>query len=69
MRSETSRPTTPSGSSWVEETGGDPIEKAAELVLRTIESDVNGRFLWIEDPLQAPIASWGDDEQGLPWSR
>ena len=43
---------------WVEETGGDPPEKAAKLVLDIIESDVNGRFLWIDDPLQAPIPSW-----------
>jgi NAD(P)-dependent dehydrogenase (short-subunit alcohol dehydrogenase family) len=55
--------------SWVEETGGDPIEKAAELVLRAIGSDVNGRFLWIEDPLQPAIASWGEDDKELPWSR
>ncbi len=44
--------------SWVEETGGDPPEKAVELVLRIIESDVNGQFLWIDEPLRAPIASW-----------
>ena len=44
--------------SWVEETGGDPPEKAAKLVIDIIESDVNGRFLWIDDPLQTPIPSW-----------
>jgi NAD(P)-dependent dehydrogenase (short-subunit alcohol dehydrogenase family) len=43
---------------WVEKTGGDPPEKAAKLVIDIIESDVNGRFLWIDDPLQAPIPSW-----------
>jgi NAD(P)-dependent dehydrogenase (short-subunit alcohol dehydrogenase family) len=43
---------------WVEETGGDPPEKAARLVLEILESDVNGQFLWIEDPLQKPIPSW-----------
>ncbi|MEM7119473.1 MAG: SDR family oxidoreductase [Chloroflexota bacterium] len=47
---------------WVEETGGDPPEKAAQLVIDIIESDVNGRFLWIDDPLQTPIPSWGDNE-------
>ena len=47
---------------WVEETGGDPPEKAAQLVLNIIDSDVNGRFLWIDDPLQTPISSWGDGE-------
>ena len=45
---------------WVEETGGDPPEKAAKLVLDIIESDINGQFLWIDDPLQKPIPSWGD---------
>lgn len=45
---------------WVDETGGDPPSKAVELVLRIIESDVNGRFLWIDEPLRAPIPSWGD---------
>ena len=46
---------------WVEETGGDPPEKAAQLVLDIIESSINGRFLWIDDPLQKPIPSWGDE--------
>jgi NAD(P)-dependent dehydrogenase (short-subunit alcohol dehydrogenase family) len=54
---------------WVEETGGDPPGKAVELVLRIVESDVNGRFLWIDDPLQPPIPSWGDDENLQPWRR
>jgi NAD(P)-dependent dehydrogenase (short-subunit alcohol dehydrogenase family) len=53
---------------WVEETGGDPPEKAVDLVLRIVES-VNGRFLWIEDPLQPPIRSWDDDENLQPWRR
>ena len=43
---------------WVEETGGDPPEKAAKLVLDIIDSDANGQFLWIDDPLQTPIPSW-----------
>lgn len=47
---------------WVEETGGDPPEKAAQLVLDIIESSINGRFLWIDDPLQKPIPSWGDED-------
>ena len=47
---------------WVEETGGDPPEKAAQLVLNIIESSINGRFLWIDDPLQKPIPSWGDED-------
>lgn len=54
---------------WVEETGGDPVEKAGDLVLRIVESDVSGQFLWIDDPLQPAIASWPGDEQELPWSR
>jgi len=43
---------------WVEKTGGDPPEKAAKLVIDIIDSDINGQFLWIDDPLQAPISSW-----------
>jgi NAD(P)-dependent dehydrogenase (short-subunit alcohol dehydrogenase family) len=46
---------------WVEETGGDPPEKAAQLVLRLCGDEsagVNGQFLWIEDGLQKPIAGW-----------
>jgi NAD(P)-dependent dehydrogenase (short-subunit alcohol dehydrogenase family) len=43
---------------WVAKTGGDPPEKAARLVLDILECDVNGRFLWIDDPLQEPLASW-----------
>ncbi len=35
--------------------------KAAKLGLDIIESDVNGRFMWIDDPLQTPIPSWGED--------
>jgi NAD(P)-dependent dehydrogenase (short-subunit alcohol dehydrogenase family) len=54
---------------WVEATGGDPPGKAVELVLRIVESEVNGRFLWIDDPLQPPIPSWGDEENLQPWRR
>lgn len=46
---------------WVEQTGGDDPEKAADLVAEMVgrEADgVSGRFLWIKDGLQAPIASW-----------
>ena len=43
---------------WVEETGGDPPDKAVDLVLR-LTSDAggstNGEFCWIDDPLQPPL--------------
>jgi NAD(P)-dependent dehydrogenase (short-subunit alcohol dehydrogenase family) len=52
---------------WVEETGGDPPRKAADLVLRIVASEVNGRFLWIEDGLQAPVPSWDDETLVRPW--
>ena len=52
---------------WVEETGGDPPSKAVDLVLRIIESDVNGQFLWIDDPLRPPIPSWGSETVTQPW--
>ena len=44
---------------WVDETGGDPPSKAVDLVVRIIEGDVNGQFLWIDEPLRPPIPSWG----------
>ncbi len=55
---------------WVEETGGDPPEKAVALVLRLTSdesADVNGRFCWVDDPLQAPIPSWDDPSDSRPW--
>ncbi len=52
---------------WVEETGGDPPSKAVDLVLRILESEVNGQFLWVDEPLQPPIPSWGDGVERQPW--
>jgi NAD(P)-dependent dehydrogenase (short-subunit alcohol dehydrogenase family) len=57
---------------WVEKTGGDDPEKAADLVASLMSDEsagVNGRFLWIEDGLQAPIASWGESDQRQPWRK
>jgi NAD(P)-dependent dehydrogenase (short-subunit alcohol dehydrogenase family) len=55
---------------WVEETGGDDPEKAADLVADLMSedaADVNGQFLWIKDGLQSPIASWGEPGKLQPW--
>ena len=52
---------------WVDKTGGDPPSKAVDLVLRIIESNVNGQFLWIDDPLRPPIPSWGTETGTQPW--
>ncbi len=55
---------------WVEQTGGDDPQKAADLVLRLMSDDAaatNGRFLWIEGPLQSPIPSWGEVSANQPW--
>ena len=57
---------------WVAETGGDPPSKAVDLVLRLTSdegADINGRFCWIEEPLQAPIPSWGGPETSQPWRK
>jgi NAD(P)-dependent dehydrogenase (short-subunit alcohol dehydrogenase family) len=57
---------------WVAETGGDPPAKAVDLVLRLTSdegADINGRFCWIEEPLQAPIPSWGGPETTQPWRK
>jgi NAD(P)-dependent dehydrogenase (short-subunit alcohol dehydrogenase family) len=57
---------------WVQETGGDNPDKAADLVLDLMSdgaADVNGRFLWIKDGLQSPIPSWGDPGEQQPWRK
>ena len=57
---------------WVEETGGDPPEKAVALVLRLTSdegADINGQFCWVDDPLQAPIPSWGENAETQPWRK
>ena len=54
---------------WVEETGGDDPAKAARRVLQLMSEEINGRFLWIENPLQAPIPSWGEVEGQQPWKK
>jgi hypothetical protein len=41
-----------------------------ELVLEIVSPShdaINGRFLWIKDPLQAPIASWENPTDSRPW--
>lgn len=47
---------------WVEHTGGDDPQRAADLVARLTapHSDAapNGAFIWIEGGLQTPIPSW-----------
>jgi len=65
-------PNYPQWVDWVERTGGDPPEKAADLVERVASDDgsVNGAFLWIDDPLQPPVASWPPAESGsLHWAK
>ena len=57
---------------WVEATGGDDPEKAADLVADLMgdeAAEVNGRFLWIKDGLQAPIPSWGESGDRQPWRK
>lgn len=56
---------------WVEETGGDPPQKAVDCVLRLCDdagAEISGQFCWIEDPLQAPIPSWGATAEARPWT-
>lgn len=57
---------------WVDETGGDPPEKAVDLVLRLTSDaggDTNGLFCWIDDPLQPPIESWAPPGDDRPWMK
>ena len=47
----------------VERTGGDPPDKAIDVVLRLVGSEgaaINGTFCWPDDALEPPIASWSD---------
>jgi NAD(P)-dependent dehydrogenase (short-subunit alcohol dehydrogenase family) len=55
--------------SWVNETGGDPPAKAADLIIKLVVDGykINGRFLWIKDGLQDPIESWGESSVTQPW--
>ena len=57
---------------WMDETGGDDPEKAADLILDLMSdeaAEVNGQFLWIKDGLQAPIPSWGEPPPTQPWRK
>ena len=59
-----------SWATWVDETGGDPPHKAVDLILRLTGDaggERNGEFCWIDDPLQAPIPSWGEAPKVQPW--
>ena len=55
---------------WVEATGGDDPDKAADLIA-ALASDrngaPNGRFLWIKDGLQPAVPSWGEPVAKQPW--
>lgn len=56
---------------WVDETGGDPPHKAVDAVLGLCADDaagISGRFVWIDDPLQAPIPSWDTAVDARPWT-
>lgn len=56
---------------WVDDTGGDPPQKAVDAVLRLCDdetADISGQFCWIENPLQAPIPSWDTAVDARPWS-
>lgn len=51
----------PGWAELVERTGGDPPEKAADLVLKIVAApadETNGKFLWIEDGIQKPRPTW-----------
>jgi NAD(P)-dependent dehydrogenase (short-subunit alcohol dehydrogenase family) len=51
---------------WVDRTGGDPPQKAVDLVLGVITSTTgpNGAFLWIDNPLQPTISAWETEGSG-----
>lgn len=46
---------------WVEATGGDDPDKAADLIAHIVSDEaasVSGQFLWIESGLRKPLPSW-----------
>ena len=55
---------------WVDKVadGGDPPEKAADLVLEILASEVTGQFLWIKEPAFYPplMPSWGEGDATHP---
>jgi NAD(P)-dependent dehydrogenase (short-subunit alcohol dehydrogenase family) len=45
----------------VEQTGGDPMSRAVDVVVRLVDdaaSAINGQFCWPEDALEPPVPSW-----------
>jgi NAD(P)-dependent dehydrogenase (short-subunit alcohol dehydrogenase family) len=55
---------------WVEKTGGDDPTKAADLIMKLVSDEsanINGQFLWIDNPLQEPIESWDEPVESRPW--
>lgn len=45
----------------VEATGGDPPEKAADLVMEIVDrksDSITGQFLWIKDGMKKPMPTW-----------
>jgi NAD(P)-dependent dehydrogenase (short-subunit alcohol dehydrogenase family) len=56
--------------SWVEETGGDPPEKAVSVVLEVCrdEGATTGAFLWIQEGLQPPMPTWDATPTDRPWT-
>ena len=56
---------------WVAETGGDPPDKAVDLILKLTSDaggDTTGQFCWVDDPLQPPIPSWNPPADARPWA-
>jgi hypothetical protein len=55
---------------WSVTSGGDDPRKAGELILKLVSNEsaaINGRFCWIDNPLQDPIPSWDDPTDERPW--
>jgi NAD(P)-dependent dehydrogenase (short-subunit alcohol dehydrogenase family) len=45
----------------VDETGGDPLDKGVEVVLRLIDDEgdaINGRFCWPQNAMEKPVETW-----------
>ena len=56
---------------WVDKSGGDDPSKAGKLVVDLVDSKsngINGKFCWIDSPLQPSIPSWEDLADERPWN-
>ena len=55
---------------WTRPAATHPARRSTWCSVSTTDAaaDINGRFCWIDDPLQAPIPSWDEPVDERPWA-